>query len=183
MKKRFALLVGGMMAFAAATPSVVDAMPYLRASAGITNTGKDTGVSYDTGFNYAVALGTDSGRFRLEGELGHQNNGIKDSAADVSMTTYLANYYVDLLAPVVPIKPYVAIGGGMADVEGKSVTGTLSNDKVFAWQVGVGVGFTMYPLVMLDVQYRHLDAGSPELFGTKYGIASNNVSVGVRIGF
>jgi len=185
MKKRVAGFLVGCIALAFSLPSVTVAMPYVRGSVGLASMGTDSNIaagSYDSGYGFTGAIGTDGGKYRVELEMAHQKNGVKSAADDLSITSYMANYYFDLVVPVVAIKPYVSAGAGLGNIEKNNGLGGISTDRVFAWQVGAGAGFTVAPFVTLDLQYRRLGSSSPELAGQKYSIGSNNVTVGLRVG-
>ena len=180
MKKTVAGVVVGLMTLTCGVPSAYSAMPYVSGSVGLASMGdsEHTVRSYDTGYNLAGAVGLSSGRHRVEAEIGHQNNGVKGTPNDLSMTTYMANYYFDLAVPVVPVKPFLVAGAGVANVDGESV----GSDRVFAWQIGAGGGFSVFSFATLDLQYRHTGTANPELAGRQYSIGTNNVMLGLRVG-
>jgi len=180
MKKAVTAIVLGFMALTGFAPSANAAMPYARGSVGLASMGDSEypARSYDTGYNLAGAVGLDGGHYRVEAEIGYQNNEIKDIVKDLSMTTYMANYYMDFAFPLVPVKPFLTAGVGVANVYG----GSGDTDRVAAWQVGAGAGFHVFPFATLDIQYRHLGTANPELAGREYSIGTNNVMVGLRVG-
>ena len=179
MKKAVTAIVLGFAALTGFAPSADAAMPYARASVGLASMGDSgyTARSYDTGYNLVGAVGLDGGHYRVEAEIGYQNNEIKDVLKNLSMTTYMANYYMDIAFPVVPVKPFLTAGVGVANVYG-----TGDNDRVVAWQVGAGAGFNVFPFATLDLQYRHAGTANPVLAGREYSIGTNNVLVGLRVG-
>ena len=185
MKISSAGIILGIMALACSPVSANAAMPYLSGSAGIAVLGDsdNTARSYDTGYNLVGAVGLDGGRYRLEAELGSQHNGVKDSHRDVSMTTCMGNGYIDIELPLSSFKPFVMGGFGVANVDENNGSGVEADDRVFACQVGAGIGFTLVPLLTLDAQYRYFTTATPELAGRKYSIGTHNFMLGLRVGF
>jgi opacity protein-like surface antigen len=185
MKITSAGMVLGLMALACSPLSANAATPYVSGSAGIAVLGdsENTARSYDTGYNLVGAVGLDGGRYRFEAELGSQSNGVKDSNRDLSMTTCMGNGYIDIELPLSSFKPFVMGGVGVANVDENNGSGFEVDDRVFAWQVGAGVGFTLVPLVTLDAQYRYFTTATPELAGRKYSIGTHNFMLGLRVGF
>jgi opacity protein-like surface antigen len=184
MKKTVAGIVLGFMALTCFAPSASAAMPYVRGAVGIASMGdsEHTASSFDTGYTVAGALGFDRGQYRLEAELGSQTVGVKNSASEVSMTTYMANYYYDIEIPLAPVKPFISAGVGFANVVEDDALGAEVDDRVLAWQIGAGAGFSVAPFVTCDVQYRHFTTADPELAGgKKYSVGSNNVTIGLRV--
>ncbi len=182
MKKTVTGIVLGFMALTCFAPSANAAMPYARGSVGLASMGdsEHTARSYDTGYTVTGAVGLDRGQYRVEAELGHQTSGVKNSDYEVSMTTCMANFYYDIELPLAPVKPFVTAGVGFANVV--EDTGVEVDDRVLAWQIGAGAGFSVAPFVTCDVQYRHLTTTDPELAGAKkYSFGSNNVTIGLRI--
>ena len=179
MKKRVGGVVAGLIALFISVPSVTVAMPYVRGAVGLASMSdsKYTASSYSAGYNLAGAVGLDRGRYRIEAEIGYQNNEIKNILKKLSMTTYMANYYLDIAVPVVPVAPFLTAGVGVANIYGGS-----GSDRVLAWQVGAGAGVHVFPFTTFDLQYRHAGTADPILSGRKYTIGSNNVTVGLRVG-
>ncbi|MEI6691624.1 MAG: outer membrane beta-barrel protein [Chlorobium sp.] len=139
--------------------------------------------SFDSGHLFSGSLGLDSGRYRVEAELGYQKNGVNNSSSVLSMTTYMANGFVNVELPLAPVKPFVLAGLGIAKVDDDNGFGLIVGDRVFAWQIGAGAGFSIAPMVNLDAQYRYFTTTNPELAGyNTYRIGSHNVILGLRIG-
>jgi opacity protein-like surface antigen len=184
-------LAGALLLFGT-TASAHAATPYVSGSIGIAmRENSDVGegpasysLPYDTGYAFAGAIGLKSGKMRVEGEIGYQENGIENADdRKVSMTTYMANGYVDLGLPVSPVTPYLTAGIGLADVKTDGMNFADNSSTVLAGQVGIGAGFSVAPMVTLDAKYRYLIAGDAE-FGddTRIGINSHNVMLGLRVG-
>ncbi len=179
MKKRVAGFVTGVIVLLSFVPSVTVAMPYVKGSVGLASMedSKYTASSYDTGYHLDGAVGIDGAPYRVEAEIGYQNNGNKNILKELSMTTYMANCYLDIAVPVVSVVPFLTVGVGVANIYGGS-----GRDRVVAWQVGAGAGVHVFPGTTLDLQYRHAGTANPILDGQKYSIGLNNVTVGLRVG-
>ena len=174
--------IAGVIVSGLSISSALAVTPYVSGSAGLAVLGNSelTVRSYDAGYNIVGAAGLDGGLYRLEAELGHQKNGIKNTDASESMTTFMGNGYIDLELPLFPLKPFVLAGVGVANVDDDNGVG----DTVFAWQFGGGAGLSVAPLTTLDVQYRYYATSSAELAGRhNYSIGTHNVMLGLRFGF
>ena len=186
MKITVAGIVLGLMALACSPLSANAAKPYVSGSIGLASRGDSelTVRSYDAGYDLVGAIGLDGGRYRLEAELGHQKNGVNNTDASESMTTFMGNGYIDLELPFSPLKPFVIAGVGFANVDEDNGAGSTVGDTVFAWQFGGGAGFRVAPFATLDAQYRYFGTSSAELTGNhKYSIGTHNVMLGLRVGF
>ena len=186
MKQSIAGVVVGLIVLGFSVPSAIAATPYVSGSAGLAVRGDSelTVRSYDTGYNLVGAVGLDGGQYRLEAELGHQKNGVNNTDASESMTTFMGNGYIDLELPFSPLKPFVLAGVGFANVDEDNGVGSTVGDTVFAWQFGGGAGFSVAPFATLDAQYRYFGTSSAELTGNhKYSIGTHNVMLGLRVGF
>lgn len=185
------VLAGAMILLGSASLAEA-ATPYVSASVGIAmredSDVEEGGVSYYIPYNvgYAVtgAVGIESGRMRFEGEIGYQENGIEDADdLNISMTTYMANGYLDLGMPMSPITPYVTAGIGMADVKAEGLGFSDDSSTVLAGQVGIGAGFSIAPMVTLDAKYRYMIAADAEFDDyTEISVDSHNVMLGLRVG-
>ena len=86
------------------------------------------------------------------------------------------------------IEPFITAGVGYAKVEFNdvSVAGISvgdSDDSVFAWQIGAGLGYALNNMASLDVTYRYFATSDPNFDGTDAEIGSHNVSLGIRYNF
>ncbi len=155
-------------------------------------------LEYDTGFTLGGALGYDFNRFRVEGEISYQTNDVDkigamgvsfDASGDVSSLAFLINGYFDFVNDTGFI-PYLSAGLGYAKVEFNDLKvpalSSLSagdDDSVFAYQVGLGVGYAVTEKVTIDVKYRYFATEDPEFDTTEAEIASHNFLFGVRFNF
>lgn len=157
---------------------------------------------YDTGLNIGGAIGYKwPVGIRSEAELSYRQNTIdfitltefgfppiSGSAVNshVGAFAFMANlwYDIDTASDLIPY-----IGGG---VGGANITydfnGFSEDDTVFAWQLGLGLGYQVTPGIVLFTDYRWLattdptipDPGFPDVKGE---YSSHNVQFGVRAHF
>ena len=153
---------------------------------------------YDPGFALGGALGYDFNRFRVEGEISYQKNDVDkfslmgvslDASGDVSAIAFLINGYFDFVNDSA-FTPYISAGLGYAKVEfndlnivGSGLPSISDDDAVFAYQVGLGVGYAVTEKVTIDVKYRYFATDDPEFDTTQAEIASHNFLLGVRFNF
>jgi len=178
------ILMGSAAMAEAATPYISGAVGIaMRSDSDVNDSGGFIYESYDTGYAVTGAVGLDTGKMRFEGEIGYQQNGIEDfDDLDMSMTTYMANGYIDLGLPASPVTPYLTAGIGLADVRFEGVGFDDDSSTVLAGQVGVGAGFSIAPMVTLDAKYRYMIADDAEFDGETFSIDSHNVMLGLRVG-
>ncbi|MEJ2169456.1 MAG: outer membrane beta-barrel protein, partial [Desulfobacterales bacterium] len=69
------------------------------------------------------------------------------------------------------------------DISGLGFSGSNDDDTVFAYQVGIGIGYAVTKKITIDVRYRYLGTEDSEYDTTKAEFASNNVLLGMRINF
>jgi opacity protein-like surface antigen len=153
---------------------------------------------FDTGLVFGAALGYDFNRFRVEGEISYQKNDIDktsaqgvfvDATGDSVALSFLINGYYDFINSSA-FTPYISAGLGFAQVEFNDLdisslgfSGSNDEDTVFAYQIGIGVGYAVSEKVTIDVKYRYFGAEDSEYDTTKAEFASNNLLFGVRINF
>ncbi|MGA8179848.1 MAG: outer membrane beta-barrel protein [Desulfobacterales bacterium] len=183
------LYVSGNAGFAMASDSDItdSAVP------GIT-----VNTEFDTGLALGAALGYDFYRFRVEGELFYQKNDIKkisaqgvpfDPTGDAVALSFLINGYYDFVNRSA-FTPYISAGLGFAQVEFNDLdisrvgfSGSSDTDTVFAYQIGIGVGYALTEKILIDVKYRYFGTEDSEYNTTKAEFVSNNVLLGVRFNF
>lgn len=157
-----------------------------------------TVLSYDAGMKFGAAIGYRYGNGRIEGELSYQRNDLDetsyfgfgfDSTGDVEGTAFLLNGYYDF-SNTTAFTPYLSAGLGYAKVElndynisGSGLPNFSGDDSVFAYQVGLGVGYAVTDKVTLDAKYRYFATEDIELGISELEIASNDFIVGVRYNF
>ena len=140
----------------------------------------------DKGLAFGVAVGYDLGNTRIEGEIAYQKNDLDKisipgfgSAAiegDTSSTALLLNGYYDFKNESA-LTPFISAGLGFAKVEVSAITvpgvgpiTTSSDDTVFAYQIGAGVGYAVSEKISLDVKYRYFATSDPDFDGTEVEI-------------
>ena len=153
-------------------------------------------VESDPGFALGVAAGYNFGMFRLEGEIGYQKNDLDkvsvgpvsvSASGDVTNTYFLGNGYFDFINSS-PFTPYVSAGIGFAKlkVNDFAVLGTRigdSDDTVFAYQAGAGVGYAINKNFTIDLKYRYFATENPNFDGLDGEYASHNIYLGLRYNF
>ena len=167
--------------------------------------------SADVGHYVAGAIGMVRDGYRLEFEVANQINDLDKlsaksiatsikasnsiSGVDASVTTFLINGYKDFVLSR-GVSAYFSSGVGIAygelDLAGgnTAIDGVNWNwqehdqdDTVFAWQLGVGVGYELTKAMSLDVGYRYLGSSDFEYGSTNIELGSHNVTAGVRYTF
>ncbi|MDH3565866.1 MAG: porin family protein [Desulfobacteraceae bacterium] len=155
-------------------------------------------MEYDTGWALGGALGYDFNRFRVEGEISYQTNDIDKVSilgfpfaanGDVSSLAFLINGYFDFVNDSA-FTPYISAGLGYAQIDlndfnvaGSGESDYSDDDSVFAYQVGLGVGYAVTEKVTIDVKYRYFATEDLEFDTTEVEVASHNFLFGVRFNF
>jgi opacity protein-like surface antigen len=163
-----------------------------------TTPGLTITMEYDTGLALGGALGYDFNRFRVEGEISYQKNDIDKvsilgfpfaASGDVSSLAFLINGYFDFVNDSA-FTPYITAGLGYAQIDlndfniaGSGEPDYSQDDSVFAYQVGLGVGYAVTEKVTIDVKYRYFATEDPEFDTATAEIASHNFLLGVRFNF
>ena len=163
-----------------------------------TDPGVTLTMEYDTGWTLGGALGYGFGSFRVEGEIAYQANDIDklsilgipfNASGDVSSLAFLINGYFDFVNDSA-FTPYLSAGLGYAKVDlndfniaGSGEPDYSDDDSVFAYQVGLGVGYAVTEKVTIDVKYRYFATEDPEFDTAEVEVASHNFLFGVRFNF
>lgn len=167
----------------------------------ISEPGATGKIEFDPGLALGIAAGYNFGEVRLEGEIGYQKNDIDKISAcagglcisgigasgDATSTSFLANGYYDFVNTS-PFTPYISAGVGLAkiEVDDFSVVGInigSADDTVFAYQLGVGVGYAVNKNLTIDLKYRYFATEDLDLGSTKAECASHNFYIGLRYNF
>jgi len=160
--------------------------------------GVTVNTEFDTGPALGAALGYDFNKFRVEGEISYQKNDVSqigsqgvllNNTGKVTAFSFLINGYYDFINKSA-FTPYISAGLGFAQVEfndldisGLGFSGSNDEDTVFAYQVGIGLGYAVTEKITIDVRYRYIGTEDSEYDTTKAEFASNNLLFGVRVSF
>jgi outer membrane protein OmpA-like peptidoglycan-associated protein len=146
--------------------------------------------SYDDGTIGAVGLGYRfASGFRPELELAYRENGQSTpSSPESEAQTVMANLWYDLRLPFLApsVSPHVGLGAGTADVSFAGIPGApgIVDERVAAYQAGVGVGWDATPQLAFSLGYRYLESESMQVapgLATRY--RSDAVLAGLRFAF
>ena len=130
----------------------------------------------NTGYEVNGAVGYDFDPGRLEFAIGYQDHDLKNFSSNLSYWTFLANGYYDFDAGLGEgIKPYLMGGLGVAD---EHYSPKNTNDTVFAWQLGTGLGFKIDNNTTFELGYRFF---RPEAGATN--LSAHNILAGIRYRF
>ena len=138
---------------------------------------------YGSGITLLGAFGCDYGDYRIEGELGYQQNDIEsvaidldfdggptpiEATSDASVLSLLANGYYDiqlgggiecyLTAGVGVAQVSIETGLGEVEIDGEIIdldTEYDASETTLAYQLGAGVGIPVADNIMLDARYRY----------------------------
>jgi opacity protein-like surface antigen len=92
----------------------------------------------------------------------------------------MAKRYLDCNIKNSGFSPYVMAGIGLANASWNTPDGT-TDDSVFAWQAGAGIGFKASDKVTVDLGYRYFTTRDLNFYGFLYSAASSNILAGIRI--
>jgi len=163
----------------------------------------DVSIEFDKGFAIGGAVGYDFGAFRLEGEVTYQKSdldkltvsaagegGSAKLSGDGTSLALLANGYYDFHNNSA-FTPYVSAGIGFAKVSINDF-GSPSldippsgdeDDTVFAYQVGLGLGYAVAENWIIEIKYRYYATADPEFEGLTAEFSSHNILAGMRFSF
>lgn len=160
--------------------------------------GTTVDTEFDTGLAFGAALGYDFNKFRVEGEISYQQNEIDkigsqgviyDATGDTTVLSFLMNGYYDFINSSA-FTPFVSAGLGVAQVEFNNFnisrfgfSGSSDEDTVFAYQIGMGVGYAVTEKVTIDLKYRYFGTEDSEYDTIEAEFASHNFLFGIRVNF
>lgn len=208
--KKVILVVALILVFGiTANSTAVAKGPYVSGSLGLAITsdsdaiGRVSGITetyeFDNGMVFGFAVGYDLGNTRIEGEITYQENdmdrvsisgvGSVTIDGDASSTAFLLNGYYDFKNETAFIT-FVSAGFGFAEVEVSDIIvpglGRIrlsDDDKVFAYQIGAGIGYAMSEKVFFDVKYRYFATSDPDFEAVEAEFSSHNIYAGIRVSF
>lgn len=151
---------------------------------------------YDTGMVIEGAVGYDFGMFRVEGEIGYRKNDVDKFSAfgvsvagggDVDTLSLMANGYFDIETKS-GLTPFFGAGIGYAKVSANDfsvggITIGSEDDSVFAYQFGLGLGYSVTKNWIIDIAYKYFATDDPDFEGTKAEYDSHNITIGFRYAF
>ncbi len=220
MKKTLVLLFAGLVVAGLSAAPASAADHYVSGNVGLSwmsdiSIAEDEAGSFDeinveSGLTLLGAIGCDYGDYRLEAEIGYQQNDIDGVNAievdepeltiegvgvpaegDISVLSLMANGYYDIDLGGVDL--YATAGVGVAQVNfddfryGDAIEeeGGTSNvsETTLAWQVGAGLAVPIGTNIALDARYRYFATTDFSIQGTNMNVASHNVLLGLRVGF
>lgn len=158
-------------------------------------------VDFDNGYALGFAMGYGFQSTRIEAEIAYQKNeldigtftvagGGSDSVplkGDTSSLAFLVNGYFDFKNSTA-ITPFITAGLGLAkvnvndfNVSGSGFPSESDDDIVFAYQVGLGVGYALNGRITIDTNYRYFATADPEFKTIEAEYSSHNIYLGLRI--
>ncbi|UZJ37261.1 MULTISPECIES: outer membrane protein [unclassified Prosthecochloris] len=179
---------------------------------GLTDDYIDGELGFSSGIALFGAFGCDYGDYRIEGELGYQNNDVDsfelstdfdfgdngedfdesfDLDGDITILSLLVNGYYDIdLGGGVELSPTVGVGVAQvsmddvwpSDFDGEDL-GVDINETTFAYQAGIGLGIPVADNIMLDARYRYFATTDFTMLVVNTNIESHSALLGLRVGF
>ena len=181
---------------------------WLRDSVNQTEEG-DFNTTYKAGFGGGLALGYDLldahpalGRGRVEVEVASRRGSVDQlefvegslpASGELTMNSLLVNTIADYHKNS-RLVPYLSLGGGYAEVSIDQVSPqgvpfiSSGSDKVWAYQLGAGLGIMLGDHLAVDLGYRYFGTEKPKFRladGSNFTckIVSHNLLVGLRFRF
>lgn len=142
----------------------------------------------------SIAAGLQFSPFRLEVE-GFINDKMEDEflsviPAEVESKGLFLNAYIDIPLAYTPnIKPYIGAGIGYSWLKGTidetafGIGKYSTDDNDIAWNVGLGVAFSVTNNIDLSLGYRYENLGEIEEYSTNAEVTNHKVSLGFRYTF
>lgn len=148
---------------------------------------------FNGGINLTGAIGLKNDGYRVETELGYQQNDLRYMNGNVSVISLLANGYIDMFSRFSPYgyryRPYVTAGVGVARVDGNNVQSDYdvipysAHDTVLAYQIGAGFTFPIDEGTKFDLRFRYFATANAPSVLYHDNISGSTVMVGLRYGF
>ena len=158
----------------------------------------------EIGYSIGIAGGYDFGVIRIEQELSRRSTALeyeflyeafpeqnKTARVDLSALSLMANAWYDIDTGT-RFTPYIGGGLGVARVSiaaienVSGIDGSISTQTVFAYQVGVGVDYSVTENITIGLGYRYLGVGLGYRFlasETKVADGFQNINIGMRYTF
>ena len=145
-------------------------------------------MEFDPGFAIGGTLGYDFGDTRLETELAYRSNDIDkfsgvggsiDGDGDFSTLSLMINGFYEVENET-KFTPYIGGGIGFANVK-LELFDEDDDETVFAYQLGLGIGYEINESVTLDLGYRYFATMDPEFEDdVEAEYISHNVLLSIR---
>lgn len=169
-------------------------------------------ITFDTGWSFNGAVGRQFGNFRIEGEISRRqadtdtlglstltvgnvllaSGGTSSIDGEVTTWGFMVNGWYDFPTGTAWV-PTIGGGIGFANVNmevnrvGSVATSFDESDTVFAYQIGVGLGYRVNPRMIVSVTYRYFGTSDPEFdvgsFTDEGEYQTHNIEVGLRYRF
>ena len=160
-----------------------------------------TEIIYDPGFGFSGAMGYRWNKFRLEGEIAYDINDVDQlellgvglsGSGDTDSLSFMLNGWRDFpLSGPWSVNAGAGLGFAVVSFNDTSVLGVPlvdDSDAVFAYQLGVGLGYAITRDATLTFDYRFFATIDPEFssvggvpFSSEYLL--HRLGVGVRLNF
>ncbi|MEI8033103.1 MAG: outer membrane beta-barrel protein [Chlorobiaceae bacterium] len=200
MSKHLSILISLAFGLLLLTAPVHAGNPYFSGCAGLSfsgtqnidNAGGTASVKLplDAGPNLQGALGYREGRWRAEGELGYQNQGLGTGGrGHLRATSFLVNGYCDFSGG--GMEPYLTAGIGGAGISmsdwslGSDTYSSSGSTTKVAWQAGAGISFPICvcKCTAVDLRYRYFATTRIADAGHAYTPSNSALLLGLRVGF
>ena len=209
MKKTFFMITGCAMLLSISSITY-SAGPYVSGNLGVsmpsnsyitdsTIPGGKMNIESHSGLALGVAVGYGfANNTRIEGEIAYTKNDLNEASllgvdvdltGDTSSLALLLNGYYDFTNES-QFTTSITAGLGVANVElndfnvpGSGLPSTNDDDTVFAYQVGLGVGYAVNEKVIVDVKYRYFGTSDLQFDTAEAEYSGQVVYAGTRVSF
>ncbi|MDF7809634.1 outer membrane beta-barrel protein [Pontiellaceae bacterium B12219] len=187
-----AIFIGGVSAEGVNPYYTINAGAMIVEDAAIANSGgSELGV--ETGYSFGIATGISlqDTPVRVEAEYFFSENDIDEVKVsggsmeldgDATMHTGMLNCYYDFTNDESPLIVSVFGGVGFANIEADVGLG-YDDDTVFAFQVGLGIGYPLNDNLVLETKYAYFTTDDPEFELLETEIDAHRVTLGLRYNF
>lgn len=203
--KKTCLLVALLMCLFFSSASILNAENWYIggnvAATFLNDSDVDNGVSgkaeFDTGYGFTGVVGHNFNPWRLEGEIAYRNNDYDkvgvDGAQKVNVSGsykslgFLLNGYYDFILNE-SVSPFLKAGVGGARLDTDAVRGggiSIPDDDewVFAYQLGLGLGWKATKALTVDLSYCFYGTSKPKFQGLDMEYYTHNILLGIRYNF
>lgn len=210
MKKNIFMIMGYAMLLSISSITYSAEGPYVSGNLGIstpsnsyltdsTSPGMKIELKSDSDLALGVAVGYGfANNTRIEGEIAYTKNDFDEASllgvdvdltGDTSSLAFLLNGYYDFTNGS-QFTTSITAGLGVAKVEvndfnapGSGLPSASDDDTVFAYQVGLGVGYAVNEKVIVDVKYRYFGTSDLQFDTAEAEYSGRVVYAGTRVSF